>query len=322
MESVRKTQGRASKRPCRHRTSGFAFCKNASGASERSRGRTSPDEIAMATDSTLSLNMTHVWAMAEDIWAIAEGTLGPNAQLYGTVAIASILALPLLCCLRRGNNGRAAATKKAQKKSEAKPKEKPKKMPRVKYCKFCEVEILNKAFMASHLAGKKHKKLAGGATPEECWVWLEKPAPKSPEELAAEQAEAAAAEAARAAAEEAAKQAASDKSWVTVDAASKKKAARAAAAKRKADEQRQQPPPAEEARQTLRIHRRCNECGIRARDGATIETDPDDDTRAYCSDCWARYLGLGEEPSSQAVAAAPTPSAEPRRHVTKWNRDD
>ena len=97
---------------------------------------TSFDEMTMA--DAMPLNLTALWAMAED-------TLGPDAKMYACTALfASILPLPLLCCWRRqGSNGRAASAGskgKAQKKGETKSKEKPKKAPRVQFCKFCEAK--------------------------------------------------------------------------------------------------------------------------------------------------------------------------------------
>ena len=45
----------------------------------------------------------------------------------------------------------------------------------------------------------------------------------------------------------------------------------------------------------LRRHPRCADCGARARDGATIETDPDDESRGYCLQCWDVFLNPVEE---------------------------
>lgn len=192
-----------------------------------------------------------------------------------------------------------------QKKADEKPKgDAPKvKKTRVRICKFCEVEIASKKFLEAHVNGKRHKKLAEGCATDQCWVWVEKePAPTT---------EAApTAEAPRAEVE------VDDGGWEVVDDAAKRKAARAAAAAAAAAKKQAAADAAaaaardEEARQSLRVHRRCNECGVRARDGATIETDPDDQTKAYCSACWDRFY------HGEAPAPEPAPI---KKHVTRWS---
>jgi len=97
--------------------------------------------------------------------------------------------------------------------------------------------------------------------------------------------------------------------------ANKKRNAASAAAGKKASSATAAPPPAAAAAdKPLRVHRRCDECGIRVRDGATIVTDPDDERRAYCTACWYAY----ENPEEASADAEP--AAEPRKHVTPFNK--
>jgi len=215
------------------------------------------------------------------------------------------LVVALACYSCAAASVRRRTIRKKQQKAKAAAhdkKERKVKLPRVRRCRFCEVEIVSKAFLESHVAGKKHKKLAGSCAPDSCWVWVTKePAAEPSQEMRAES------EAPAALTSEV--DDAAD-GWEVVDLAAKKKARAAAAAARK---RRDAAAPAEEVRQSLRVHRRCDECGIRARDGATIETDPDNESRAYCTACWDRYYN---GPPEEAAAA---PEAAPKRHVTRWS---
>ena len=182
-------------------------------------------------------------------------------------------------------------------------------------CRFCKVEVL-KVHEATHLAGKKHCKLAGNRPPDACWEYVEKVGDRDAGEPAPSAADAAAA--LREASGDAGVDNDGGGEWETVATAARKKDARAAAAKRRAAAAAAaaEVAAAEQAAQRapLRVHRRCDECGIRVRDGATIETDPDNENRAYCTECWERWRN--PPPPAEDEAPAPKP------HVTKWNRDD
>jgi hypothetical protein len=215
--------------------------------------------------------------------------------LHGLVLSGVLAGAITLACLWRpfGANAEREATAGATK---AKKK---KKQPKVIMCRFCNVEIPDRSYMDAHLAGKRHVKLAACKKPHECWVWIDKTAKAKEEE-----------------AEKSASVTPPDDynegEWVTaVDAETKKKRARVQVAKQKAaaaaaaaNAEAQAP----QQQRELRVHRRCDECGIRAREGAIIETDPDDERRAYCTDCWYRYFN-----------PEPEPEAAPTRHVTPWN---
>ena len=166
-------------------------------------------------------------------------------------------------------------------------------------CRFCEVAVPNDAHVAAHLDGKKHRKLAGDATPSQCWVYREVEPAAEKEVAVAEVAPPASAPPV----------VVEEEGWQTVRTAQKRRAPKPPAAKPGKPAGKEDAPPAEA--RPLRVHRRCNDCGARSRDGAVIETDPDDERKAYCTACWDRYW-YGEP------AEEPTP--EPRKHVTPWNR--
>ena len=42
---------------------------------------------------------------------------------------------------------------------------------RVRYCRFCAIELGSESFLASHLKGKRHAKLAGSTAADDCWEW-------------------------------------------------------------------------------------------------------------------------------------------------------
>lgn len=173
-------------------------------------------------------------------------------------------------------------------------------------------------YEATHLGGKRHRKLSGGDSDgAKCWVWVDRP-----EEGA--ESSAGAPERAPTAAELAALAAAADNdpfagAWETVDAATRKREARVRSSKNRLemDKGKESAAASKAAERPLPVHRRCDACGVRARDGATIQTDPDETNRAYCSPCWKAYL----HPEMEEEAGAPA-APEPRKHVTKWNRDD
>ena len=185
-------------------------------------------------------------------------------------------------------------------------------------CKFCEVAIPSKDFMETHLAGKKHKKLAEGCAPDQCWYWVDQTVAEAEEEerIARAAEEKAAAEAARVAAEALL---AEGGDWEVVDSVSKKKELRAkTAAAKRAGQETASTSTSSAGPAKLPVHPRCADCGARARDGATIETDPDDERRGYCIPCWEAYykgFGSGDDPQ-------PEPPKEFKPWVTKWNRDD
>ena len=240
---------------------------------------------------------------------------GDDGPIY--IAISSLLiAVATVAACRRLLSAAQRQRPKTKKKSTgateaakpaaAKPPKK-KKIPKVRMCKYCEVPIPSDLFMQAHLAGKKHRKLAGEYTPEECWVWVEKPSEEGKD-----------AEAKEAAPQPPVATDMQDEgTWETVESAASKKAKarvmmKAAKAKQAAAAAAAAaaPPPV-----ALRVHRRCNDCGIRARDGATIETDPDNESRAYCTECWAAFLNHPEA----AAPADSQPAAKP--WVTPFNRD-
>jgi len=235
----------------------------------------------------------------------AEEALGPQASAYmATAAIATVLAC--VCLPRRSSHPVTVSSGQKNPKTAARKVQRQKQKNRARMCKFCGVEVLNKSFIDAHVAGKKHRKLAGDRTPDQCWVWVEREEEKGDD--AQEHADVEPVSANAAAVEE-------DAAWVTVNAAQKKKEARLAAAARKAALEQEKEAVAAAAivaqPRQLRVHRRCNECGVRAREGVTIETDPDDESKAYCTECWDRYYN----------PQAPEPAPEPMRFVSKWNRD-
>ena len=42
---------------------------------------------------------------------------------------------------------------------------------RVRYCRFCAIELSSEGFLATHLKGKRHAKLAGTTAANDCWEW-------------------------------------------------------------------------------------------------------------------------------------------------------
>ena len=236
---------------------------------------------------------------------------------HASIAVVALWLVSWVVCLpcrmlprRKNANGKAAVKRapKANKPAQSAGKKAARKdgVVRVRMCKFCEVEV-KREHEAAHLSGKKHQKLAGKVAASACFEWVEKRV-EGDDAAAADNSEPMLAPSTADGSED---------GWETVTAATKKKEARAAAAARRAKasaEQAQaaaassQPPPRQ-----LRVHRRCDECGIRVRDGATIETDPDNENRAYCVECWDRW----RNPVAEAPAAE---APEVRKHVTKWNR--
>ena len=239
--------------------------------------------------------------------AAVEREGGPGAARYlaGTVACAAPVLLLVACRRTRG-----AASKRKKNKGggggakphKAKPPKKPKPPPKVRICRFCEVEVADAAYMERHLAGKKHRKQAEGVAPDECWVWVEKPvaaAAEAPVETPPTDGDARLPRATAATAD--------DGAWQTVaTGAAKRRAAK------KPDKNKAAAAPTDapaDAPAPLRIHRRCDECDARARDGATVETDPDDESKAYCTECWDRWR------TPPPPAPAPPPPA-PKTHTT------
>ena len=254
--------------------------------------------------------------------AAVDEQLGAGSSTMLVVAVIAwqaALTIAALVCLprylrgpaRKGKGGGAKGGKgKGKGAASQEDGAKAKKAPRIRMCKFCDVEVKKGVFQQTHLKGKRHKKLSGGAADDQCWVWVEK-APEASDGPTAPTA-------APTAAELAALAAAADTDpyageWETVSDAAKKREARERAAKKRAEEKvAAERAPKETER--LPVHRRCDSCGVRARDGATIETDPDVPTKAYCTDCWDAYLN----PQEEVVEAPPTP----KKHITKFNRDD
>ena len=259
----------------------------------------------------------------------AEERLGPDAGLYlGTAALGMLLLMIVFCC----SCYRSVSSRRArQKKSSSKPATvtvKKSRAGQVRMCKFCEVEILSKkGFLEAHLAGKRHAKMAGGAKPHECWVWVEKKAePASAEEQLQAEAEEAAKLAAMAASD-------ASESWQTVSSKprkAKKVGGSSDASHNEEPEAVRQPGHA--ASQTkptagqggsgrgryghVTHHKKCNDCGKhRDRDGVTIEADPDNEGKGYCLACWENFLHPPEPLHTKQAAEAP-----PRKHVTHWNR--
>ena len=222
-----------------------------------------------------------------------------RATVVATAATIVLTTLLLICARRHGPSSVESKKQRAPVPKKENPPKAP-KPPRVRMCRFCNVEIKSKAFMDGHVAGKKHRKLAEGCSPDACWVWVDKVEEEKPVPTEAP--------AVVQVVEE-------DGSWQVVDNLAKKRAQKAAAAKKQEQEAKKAAEAAAkaEAPRALRVHRRCNECGIRAQDGATIETDPDNEAKAYCTVCWDRYY----HPEMEPVAA---PAAEPRKHVTHWDR--
>ena len=299
------------------------------------RGRLPVRELHSGTADAMETLKTAAAPALEMALTAAEASLGPQASTYIAAAGAIVATTAfLVCCRSTWPNGSSTAKSKRSAGKTSDPgvngKKKKKGLPRVRFCRFCDVEIVSKAFMETHLKGKRHKKLSDGATPEECWVWVEKaPAPSAEEAAETAAAAAAAAAAAKAEAARDAMLASGDSSsWVTVDAVSKKRAARAAAAARRQtaasnaeEEARQRLADEAAARHRLRVYKRCDECGAKARDGAIIEADPDVDGRAYCSVCWERYLDPEGVKERERKAKEVNEHQASRRHVTKWNRD-
>lgn len=259
----------------------------------------------------------------------AEERLGPDAGLYlGTAALGMLLMMIVFCC----SCYRSVSSRRArQNKSSSKPATvtvKKSRAGQVRMCKFCEVEILSKkGFLEAHLAGKRHAKMAGGAKPHECWVWVEKKAePASAEEQLQAEAEEAAKLAAMAASD-------ASESWQTVSSKkgkAKKVGGSSDASHNEEPEAVRQPGHA--ASQTkptagqggsgrgryghVTHHKKCNDCGKhRDRDGVTIEADPDNEGKGYCLACWEKFLHPPEPLQTKKAAEAP-----PRKHVTHWNR--
>ena len=234
---------------------------------------------------------------------------GEAAPFYVVASSILVAAATLAVYRRSSSNQHQPAKKKLQKAgSEAKPKPpKKKKNQKIRMCKYCEAPIPTDLFMQAHLAGKKHRRLAGEYTPDECWVWVEKP---SEEDKDVEK---------EAAPQPPTTDTQDDGTWETVESAASKKAKAAKAIKAKqkaAAAAAAAAPPSPKPAAALRVHRRCNDCGIRARDGATIETDPDDETKAYCTECWAAFLNHPE-----AAAPASQPAAEIKPWRTPYNRE-
>lgn len=282
-------------------------------ASELSLAKTAVDE---ALDTLLASP-----SAAQTVTTV-DATLGPGSAhliLFSftlLVALWVLLFLPCrLCCRGTASAKDSKPTKRgAAKASKSKSAQLPttkggnKGLVRVRMCRYCEVEV-RREHEAAHLGGKRHQKLAGGVAASACFEWVQK---RVADDDAAET-DLAAAPALKSDADGAD---AGDDGWETVTAAAKKKDARAAAtARRKAAAAAAEAAAVAQAPpRQLRVHRRCDECGIRARDGATIETDPDNENRAYCTECWDRW----SHPPEEAPAAEPAPL---RKHVTKWNRD-
>ena len=246
-----------------------------------------------------------VRATMAPVLAAAENRLGPDASIYLGSAAFTIIVASFIIQRRPGVGPMSNQRKSARKGAAAMPVDKAakKNKGRVRMCRFCEVEVASKSFMEAHVAGKKHRKLAGTHKPDQCWIWVEKvnqeeAEPEKTEELPAAPTP-------------------EDESWVFVDAGTKKKAARIAAAERKAAAATTviEPTKREEVKQRAPVHRFCNECKARAEDGATIETDPNDETKAYCSECWDGWYS----PPDPVLEVVPT--SEPKRIITKWNRD-
>ena len=260
----------------------------------------------------------------------AEERLGPDAGL-GTAALGMLLMMIVFCC----SCYRSVSSRRArQNKSSSKPATvtvKKSRAGQVRMCKFCEVEILSKkGFLEAHLAGKRHAKMAGGAKPHECWVWVEKKAePASAEEQLQAEAEEAAKMAAMAAMD-------SSESWQTVTSKprkAKKVGASSDASHNEELEAVRQPGHAASQPKPTAVqggsghgrygryghvthHKKCNDCGKhRDRDGVTVEADPDNEGKGYCLACWERFLHPPEPLQTKQAAEAP-----PRKHVTHWNR--
>ena len=247
--------------------------------------------------------VTQLEVLSRELKEVVDSTFGSGASVYvASALLATLIAFVVLwrrsCTVRTQQRDRAAATGE-----QATKKKKAPRAGQLRMCRFCEVEIPTKSFMETHIAGKKHKKLAGSRRPDDCWVWVPRPesdsASKEAAPIAAPMKE--------------------DDGWVIVDAAAKKREARAVAAKRKAEAKltEAQPEPKPSSMEVPRPrHRFCNGCKARAVDGAVIETDPDDETKAYCSVCWERWYATPEpEPAAQEAE-------QPARIITKWNRDD
>lgn len=197
----------------------------------------------------------------------------------------------------------SAAGKQAPPANKQK-KPKPKKAPRMRMCKFCNVEIVSKAFMDAHVAGKRHKKLAEDCAPDECWVWVEKPpvpdeAPVATREHDVDMVmdgswEGAKTRTTRRYSHPALRTAQHPRASIVAVVAKPKRGNRAgvgeAAAARaprdgrdEARQQGRQRDEREEENRRLPRHRWCNGCGTNARYGAVIETDPDDVSKGMCS---------------------------------------
>ena len=244
--------------------------------------------------------------------AAVEEALGPNTKLI-LVAAALLFSYALIMgvvrCLCGSTAQRCAREQERQRRAQkggmgggggkqAPPKKKKqKKKVMVRMCKYCEIQIPDEAFVATHLSGKRHKKLAEGIPAEQCWQWVELPDAQEEEAETRRKEE----EAAAALAEAAAAAAQDNGEWEEAGAAAKRKrAAKLAAAKKKAQAAKAEGAGSAKASGAapavpLRRHPRCADCGARARDGATIETDPDDESRGYCLQCWDVFLNPVEE---------------------------
>jgi hypothetical protein len=255
-----------------------------------------------------------------------EDALGPTGLSRVALLLLLLCLFKLLrrCCCggglsrqeaaRRRQQQNAAARKGGGAKPPSQPPKKKEKKKRVRMCQFCDIAIPTEAFMATHLVGKRHRKLAGDRPAEACWVWVEveKEAAETAEEARARlQAEEVEHEALVAAARAAAAQDAGE--WEEAGAARKKKAAAklAAAKKKRQAEAEASKSATTAAAPQLRRHPRCADCGARARDGATIETDPDDESRGYCLACWDAFLNAPEE-AAAAESSEPAPKLLPK----------
>lgn len=256
-----------------------------------------------------------VWSVTEPACASASHAIRGVEEAFGPgvatpslwFATTLVVAVLVWACLRSSSAAKSFGDDAGNHALRAQqvmapPKEKKPKVPKVRMCRFCEVEVL-RAHEAKHLEGKRHRKLAGEHPPSSCWVFVtkEKVAPPSepPSAPAATVVDA---------------MDDSGGEWETVSTAARKREARALAAAQKKAAKGAPAPAAEELPpRPLRVHSRCNECGVRTRDGATIETDPDDERKAYCTACWSAYL-------NPQAAVEPEPQAEVRKHVTPWNR--
>ena len=249
-------------------------------------------------------------------FAAAEAAVGSRDRLVYLVTAVLATLLAMLCLrpsrarkarackkdgARKGPTPKQAKAARQQAAAAPPPKQKKKKrLPKVRMCRFCEVAVPKDDMMAAHLSGKKHRKLAGARSADECWVWVEKEEEELCEVAPTQEATPSAAVLAAAKAEEGWEQIPARKKRekprpAEAEAAPKAKAAAAAAAPA--------PPPV--------VLDRCEGCGAM---NTLLEADPEDETVGYCRACWRSWNNAITAPAPEPEAAAT-----PAPHVTRWD---